>query len=251
MKRRDYLPILAISFLLIGLATAVTFVQRQTQFRSKAAPDTVLSLSAPSQITIGTEFTANILINTGTNSVSAAEIWINFPTDKLEALSISTPTDPFLPVVLSTGSIDNTAGITSIILGVNPWEPKQGAGILAQIVFKGITEANPAIISFDTRTKVAAINETNSVVSSTNPHSIIIGSIITPTPSPTSTPSITATPTPYFEPIPSGSVTQYPTPITGTCSCTKDGKITKNNCPINYIPYCYIGRCSCVRDEVF
>jgi hypothetical protein len=125
----------------------------------KAAPDTSLSFQ-PSTLTptVGDSFTVPILIDTGTNEVIGAELYINFDSSRLSASSISAGSFFTDPEAISP-VISNTNGTISYTLYLSPQsQAETGQGTLATITFKALS-AGSANISFSSDTIIGAINE--------------------------------------------------------------------------------------------
>lgn len=163
-------------FLLFALFSTTSQIQKTDQrqeLRIRAAPATTLSFS-PASLTIAPNqtFTLNILINTSTNRVTAAEIQVTFDNTKLQAQSISPGS--FLTTVLLPGTIDQARGKASITLGGGT-TPQQGSGTLATLTLKAInpTSNSPTNIVL-TGSQVAAIGEPGNVITQLSPASITI-----------------------------------------------------------------------------
>lgn len=197
------------------MAIPATFylVLRQQEIRGRAAPATTLSFDQTSlSKNVGDVFTLAVQINTGTNTISGAELHIQYDSSKLVASSITMAADPFLPVLLNDGTI-SSGGFAFITLGSQPSQPKTGTGTLATITFRATasTGGAPTLIRFTTDTKVAGTGEAGNVLASQPaPASVTIGVATTSTPTPSSTPTATPikTPTPT-----SGVGGTTPTPL--------------------------------------
>ncbi len=142
-----------------------------------AAPDTELSIqTSVSTVTVGQTFTANILINTGTNQVVGTELYINFDSARLRAASIAAGSFFTSPETISP-SIDNTNGTISYTIYLSPGAtPETGSGVLAVITFEAIS-AGTANISISPDTIVGAINEgAENVLTTRTPASLTVQS---------------------------------------------------------------------------
>lgn len=186
----------------MAIPATVALVLRQQELRGRAAPATTLAFE-PTSVSknVGETFTLTITINTGSNSVSGAELHIQYDSSKLTAISIDIASSPFLPRVLVDGSV--SSGFAFITLGSNPSEPKRGTGTLATITFRAAAQTGgaPTLVRFTTETRVAGTGEAGDVLASQPaPASVTIN-----------VPSPTATPTPTPSPTPATS-TQTPTP---------------------------------------
>lgn len=216
---KKILVVLIIFLILASIPLTVYLVKRRQELRKMAAPATTLSLS-PSSITrnVGETFSLDVVVDTGENTISAAEIYVIFDSSKLEGQSILAGN--FLPVVLVNGNI--SGGLASMTLGSQPNEPKQGRGTLTSITFRAVaaTEGIPIEIRFGANTQVAGIEEQGNVLTGTTLASVTIlaaGPTLTPTPptGPTVTPSPTPTSPPGATPTPTTAPTVTPTPPLG------------------------------------
>lgn len=178
--------------LLLAIPVTVYVTMQQQETRSRAVPATTLSLSPTSLTkTVGDEVILNVSIDTGTNTVAAAEIYLQYDPAKLTALRIEKPTNPFLPVILGQGTIQN--GVASIALGSELTTPKKGVGTLATITFRALaaTGTRATEVRFANNTLVGGIGEQTNVAATMNPASITIA---TPTTSSASLPTEVPTP---------------------------------------------------------
>lgn len=209
-KIRTLVVLFVLAILIIGLIVSLKLASTSQEIRKKAATSGVslgLNPSTINNTASGETFSVGVTIDTGDDTVSAAELHLTYDQTKLEAQSISAGS--YLPVVLSTGQVGG--GNASIILGSQPTEPKKGSGILATISFKTLT---PSIsnIDFASSTQVAAIGKTGNVLQSANDAQVIINPLPSATPLPTLTPIPTDTPIPTVTPIPTEIPTAAPIP---------------------------------------
>ena len=199
---------LAIFFLIVTLLAipATSYlVFREQELLGRAAPATVLSFDPPeTSKTVGDTFTLNVNIDTGSNSITGAELHIQYDQQKLQGISIANASPPFLPVVAVDGSTGS--GFAFINLS-QPTQPKKGAGRLATITFKaiGATGGGATFVKFTGDSRVAGIGEIGNVLVSAPADAAIT----------INAPAQAATPTP----VPSPTVTPSPTP-TGVASQT-------------------------------
>lgn len=168
--------LLFLFFLLFALFLTSSQIQKteeRQEIRTRAAAATILSFS-PASLTIAPNqtFTLNILINTGTNRVTAAEIQVTFDNTKLQAQSISPGS--FLTTVLLPGTIDQARGKASITLGSGT-TPQQGSSTLVTLTFKATnpTGNSPTNIVLN-GSQVAAIGEPGNVITQLSPAYITI-----------------------------------------------------------------------------
>ncbi|MBI2036471.1 hypothetical protein HYT17_02485 [Candidatus Microgenomates bacterium] len=217
-------------FLLLAIPASLYLVFRQQELRGRAAPATTLAFDPQSvSKSVGESFTLTVNINTGGNSVSGAELHVQYEAGKLEAIGIDIASEPFLPVVLVNGTVNS--GFAFITLGSQPNLPKTGTGKLATVTFRALasTGGGPTLVRFTTDTKVAGTGEVGNVLASQPaPASVTIGvpgptATPTPTPSPTPTAAPTPTPTPRSGGGGGGIIIVTPTPTpkpTATLSAT-------------------------------
>lgn len=223
-KKRS--AIIVLLFLLLAIPASLYLVFRQQELRGRAAPATTLVFDPQSvSKSVGESFTLTVNINTGGNSVSGAELHVQYETSKLEAVGIDIASEPFLPVVLVNGTVNS--GFAFISLGSQPNTPKTGTGKLATITFRALasTGGGPTLVRFTTDTKVAGTGEIGNVLASQPPPASITIGVVGPTATPTPTPTIAPTSTPIPTPTPrtggggGGGVILTPTP-TATPSAT-------------------------------
>ena len=188
--------LLTIAFLLILAAIPLTLllVKKRQEIRQKAAPATSIYLD-PASISAKPDdtFTANVMIKTGENQVSAAELHLSFDSIYLEAQSIQNGT--FLEYVLVEGVVES--GSTSITLGSAPAAPKQTVGdvpaVLAVLTFKALAETStPTKIEFLSTTQIAGVGEgATNVLIGIEPAEVTVsttGGGASPSPSPSASP---------------------------------------------------------------
>lgn len=179
-NRRVLLTILGIVILIVAIAAGVFLVQRQQELREQAAPSTTISLLPASvNADIGQTFNLSVAIDTGVNTVTAAEVHVTYDPQIVQAQSVSP--GGFLPVVLLPASTDNTTGKVSITVGSQPTDPKQGTGTLATITFKALSAGN-ANITFSAQTKAAGVGEQGDVLIGKSPATVLIAAAATAAP---------------------------------------------------------------------
>jgi hypothetical protein len=163
----------------------VLFMQPAAAYAVAGGPTLSLQLSAATAAVNG-QFTATIQLNTKTYQVSAVELHLTYPADKLQALSITK--GAFLANQLVAGAVGS--GTASITLGSGT-TPVQGTGAIATITFKALA-AGTAAIGFAGTTAVAAIGSTGNVVDTMTPASVTISGTAVPTATPVRTPTPSA-----------------------------------------------------------
>lgn len=201
MKKKAFL-VGFIILLLVAIPVTLFLVQKQQELRTRAEPATTITFD-PTTTTVGINdtFNLNVVLNTGPNSVSTAEIHLTFDPAKLEATRIVAGS--FMPHAIVESTPDNTAGRAFIAvdtLGAGAGTSdvpftKQSTGPqpVAVITFKAKAETGtaPTQIGFSQETK--AFGETSGTL---EPTSVIITSSLSntarvtigaagPTPTPT------------------------------------------------------------------
>jgi len=208
-KQKTGMLLLVTIVLLAGLAAGMMSLNSTADIRSKATnngPTLALSPASVSKA-VGNTVAVGILLNTNTDTVSAAQLSLSYDPTAIQIMSVTQGTP--LPVILVPETHAN--GGISLTVGVQPATPFKGSGIIGTVNVK-ILAAKQSTLTFTSATQVAAIGKTtNALVSATG--STIIGTVAgTPTLTPTRIPGTTATPTPTRQP----TSTPTPTRIPGT-----------------------------------
>jgi hypothetical protein len=208
MKR--VISILAVVIIIVALPVVVWFVQQKQQkedIRSNAAPATTLYFNSSARsVKQGDTFTLDVTVDTGSNSISAADFIVNTDPAQIKVTGITQGS--FLPNVVVPGA--TTDSKATMVLGSPGTSPAHGSGVLATVTFQVVGSNSSSQITF-TGSRVTATGETGNVLVGTTPATITITSSgVTPTPTVTITP--TATPT-------AGS-TSTPTPTTAGSTST-------------------------------
>ncbi len=186
-KQNKTFSYLVFALLLVAIPVGIYVVGQNQETKQQAAPATVLTFSPQTVVKRpGETFALDVMVDTGSNTISAAKFQIDFDTTKLEAKSIVA--SDFLTVILTSGKV--TPSNASITLGSSPTAPKKGAGKLATITFKAKGPIGATRITFDNATEVAGISEQTNVLSGKGSATVTIttgvGSQIS---SPTTTPT--------------------------------------------------------------
>jgi hypothetical protein len=126
--------------------------------------------SDKTELTINQEATVNVMMDTKDMTVSAVELHMVFPKDLLEVKSIKAGN--YLPVELQKAKVN--ASDLSLTLGSSPTDPKKGKGTLATLVVKAL-KSGKAELAFASNTRIAAIGQAQSVVSTMKPLILGIG----------------------------------------------------------------------------
>lgn len=202
MPKKLILPLIISTILVSGLIAGLYLVRRQQLIIPRAAPATTLSLTpGNSSPAVGDTFTVSININTGENTVSAAELHFTYTGTSVAAQSIAAGSFFANPTVYNAKVGTGTADIT--LLG-GPSGSKQGVGVLATITFRA-ESAGSSTISVDQSTQISGIGEgSQDIFLSSTPTTVTVGDggspTATPTPTPTGGNNPTSTPTPVPQP---------------------------------------------------
>lgn len=190
LQMKKFLPLLIIPLLLAGLFAGLSATQKSQELRKKASvTGSTLSIQpAQNNVTVGDTLTISVSIDTGDDTVSAAELHINYDASKMEGQSITAGS--YLPVILTSGQVGG--GTASITLGSQPTDPKKGNGILATVKFKALN-ASSSQLTLTADTQVAAIGKAGNTMAALNPGQVTVNNVVGPTltPGPTDIPSAT------------------------------------------------------------
>lgn len=181
--------------MVLAIPASVYVVLQQQKLESQAEPATILSFDPPSsesqpiRKTVEDTFTLNININTATNSVSGAELHIQYDPLKLQAVSFDIASVPLLPVVSIDGSA--SGGFAFIQLLSPPSQVKKGTGSLATLTLKALasTDGAPTLVRFTTNTRIAGttgqITEPGNILASQPQPAVIVVNAQGPSATPT------------------------------------------------------------------
>lgn len=118
------------------------------------------------------QFTVDVVLNTGSHEVSAAEIQLVWDSQALRYEGFS-PGD-FLPVVLEYVNTNPQAGELSFAVGSQAENPVSGYGTIGQLRFSSLNAEGAYNLVFGNNTKVAAIYQQANVASRTYPAAVNI-----------------------------------------------------------------------------
>lgn len=212
MSKKLISPLIISIILISGLIAGLYLIRQQQLIIPRAAPATTLSLTpSSSSPAIGGTFTVAVNINTGENTVSAAELHFTYTGTSVAAQSIAAGSFFANPTVYNAKVGAGTADIT--VLG-GPGGSKQGSGVLATITFRA-ESAGSSTISVDQSTQVSGIGEgSQNVFLSSSPTTVTVqgGTSPTATLTLTLTPTGDASPTSTLTPTGSANPTSTPRP---------------------------------------
>lgn len=191
MTKKIVISVVILLVLIAATIGGIFLVNRQQELRKKAAPATVLSLF-PATVNVpeaGQTFDLTANIDSQTNLVSGADIYITFDPVKLQMSDLVRMT--FLDQQIKAPTIDNTSGTAQIVLGT--FEPKQGRGDVAKMTFRSVAEGT-TVVNFGPRTRATGKDgsQTTDITANKTPATVVIassGTEPTPTTIPTPTPT--------------------------------------------------------------
>lgn len=182
-KRTLYLIIV-----LFLVALGLMFVAQSTPYPKPLQPNNIVSIPTPavpqtvllfdeiSMATNSASYSIPIIINTGRNLVTGAQLELFFDPKIITNVSIQQGNFFLKPVVL-LNNIDKESGRISYALGISPEDSgREGEGIVATLTFKtNVLSPTPTTISFLPKTLVTAEGVEQSVLKSTRPTQFIVG----------------------------------------------------------------------------
>lgn len=200
-KNKQSASLMMIPIIIIGLLVSIYLVSQSQELRKRAAGTGAILSISPANVTVAAGQTSSIgvTMNTGGDLISAAELHLTFDPTKITVQSISAGSP--LPVVLTAGAVGS--GTVSIVLGSQPSAPFQGTGIIATITFKALTVSTTQV-NFAATTQAAAVGKmTNDIQTMTGGQVTVSGGTVpSPTPQKTPTPSPKVSTTPQKTPTP-------------------------------------------------
>ncbi len=194
-KSTKQIWLITILFVSIVAVVSGLFLLQKRQETRVGAQGVILKLvSTTTSVQRGSDIVVDVFMDTKGLSVTGIDLKVKFDKDKISFKSIRS--SGLLPVVFKEGNVINDTA--QIVLGSDVTTPKNGTGILAQIVFSA-TGSGVTNIGFDSSTAVAALGQNTNIVDTLTGLSItVLGptSLPTSSPLPTSTgvPSPTSTP---------------------------------------------------------
>lgn len=147
--------IVGVFVLVLGLGLAVKLSQQSQEGRTRASVDMVdLSLS-PDKTTAAPSELVNITIgiNTHTYKVTGVELQLRFDSEKFDLVSLTK--GDFLPTQLSYST---ASGAVKFELIGEPANPKNGSGILANLMLKAKSSSGNGNVKVDASTQVAGLD---------------------------------------------------------------------------------------------
>jgi hypothetical protein len=198
-----------------------------------------LRIVGPASVELGETFSTTVQVEAGSQSVSGAEVYIDYPSDRLQVLGVSLDTSIMTTVIHPADT--SVAGQIGFATGVLTGTPGTGTFTLATVTFRPIVGAGAGSANIGFSTSGSRMTDlayqTESVLRNAYGLTVQIGGVTptsTPTPTPTAEPTATPTPTmvpsPTATPTPTGGPTATPTP-TPTSGPTPTGGPTVTPTP--------------------
>lgn len=223
MSKKAIILILLVVVVMIGAAIGIYIISTQEQdVRTEAAPPVTLTLSPPSgSYAVGETFTLDMLIDSGGNDITSADIVLNYNPNVIKATGVEN--GGFLPQEIGDPII-TPEGVLIYSVYANP--AQTGTGLIGTVTFEALNAGTSEVI-FSDNTVVAADEDQNPIDLQIDPNNATItvtgtGGIPSPSPSPSSTPLGTppgATNPPSPSPSSSpGLGTPTPSPSSGATS---------------------------------
>lgn len=170
----------AVVYLLSSKSTPDQVLETQTSFSSlneeikNQQPQTTLAFSPNPQTIASQSGSINIVIDTGTNAVTAVQLELSYDPAVIQSIDIA-PGTFFPDAIVFLKNINTTTGKISYVLAISPTgKAKMGNGAVATINFT----TNPAgggqtQITFTQKTLVTAEGVQTSVLKTSTPGTII------------------------------------------------------------------------------
>jgi hypothetical protein len=209
--------VIGIAVLGAGLAVSVYFVRQNQEIRTKAAPATNISISPSTQTKSGGEAVHfNVVMDTGTNQITAMDLVLSFDPKALEITSISKGAALGTSFSELKNSVDNTAGrIYYSVYSADKTKAVTGTNLTVLTIFgtvKSDAASGTYTLAFLAQTTAAGVNEGVNVLVAKSAGTLIVSVSTTPTLTPTPTPTATPKPTPTPTGTPGATPTSTPTP---------------------------------------
>lgn len=229
-KPNVLLSIAAVLFLTAGVLATGLFIKTPVSTKEHAAAATQLSVFPHSEnLAPGNNFTFSVVMDTGSNAVTGVDLLLKFDPKIIQVSSLAKGSGiAALNNNINNNFDDNAGTISYTVFTLDKSQAVSGSNVqILQVNARINSDANlgNSYVTFDSSTAVSATGETQSVVTSESPGTLIIAST---TPTPTAT--ATATPTPTA----TATATGAPNSCGGTCG-------SNYNCGANL--YCYQGYC--------
>lgn len=209
MKRFKNSPVKNLTkkiLLLLGIIFLVNFSQPS---KAKAAGATLSVIPSANSYQVNQNFTVEIRVNTGSDSINTVTANLVFPTDKLKIVSTNI-TNSFATIWFEN-NITNASGEVRLT-GSVPTPGVSGSNLLlATLNIQALattTANNPATLNFETSSAVYRNNDNSNILASQNGGQFSLSQTSDAAASPTPAPSVTPTPNQSITP----TVTRAPKP---------------------------------------
>ena len=225
--KKFIIPGIILVFIVVALGITLYLVRQRQEQRTKATPSTTVYFT-PSSLTksVGDIFSIDVMVNTGENTITAAELHVNFPSNFQGISFEKSTTNTFLRSELVAGAIGN--GTASITLGSGAqMSNAKGISSIATLKLKVLSPSStPLQITIDESSQISGYtnvsslmpDETGNLISVRQPATITIAggsNSATATPTPTQSAQATSTPTPTQPAGATATPTKTPTPTLG------------------------------------
>jgi hypothetical protein len=193
---KTFLLILVLALITAGLVTLAILPKTPTKNEntpvSQVTPNpvqTTLTISS-SPVPQATEssYTTDVVINTGQNKVTSVQLELSYDPKVLKKVNIE-PGSFFVSPTIQLKNVDEKNGRITFALSQDDSLAALGQGIIAKISFTAFQNSVPTKIEFLPKTKVSALDISESVLKSTLGATFTLGAIPTLIVSPTATPS--------------------------------------------------------------
>lgn len=176
MTRRSTLTLLILGVVLLAIGATLVLVRTQQDIRQRAAPTTTLELTpATNTVNQGDEFTLNLNMNTGSNSVYKVDVVVTYDNLVLEGVRFEKG-NLFANSTATGGLIGN--GVGRLTLEVPTTESEQGQGLLGRLVFRASNPSSGTQVRFNPQTTINAVDETGNVFSSSQESTVVVTSTV-------------------------------------------------------------------------
>lgn len=178
LKQKLYLGVIFTAVFLVGLSASYLYQKSSANTIPKNMTKTVTTPipSLPAQlallldskeVTRGSTFSAQIIINSPTTGVDAADFVLNYDPEILKATSITSGNffKKYPQKKFDTGSV-KVSGVA--LLDINVLTIPKGQGTVATITFQALQATDNTIISFDKEKTIVASDGKNILGNATN-----------------------------------------------------------------------------------
>lgn len=192
---KTFLLIVVLALITAGLLTLALMPKqapKETPTEAKITQNpiqTTLTISStPVPQATPSSYTTDVVINTGQNKITEVQLELSYDPAVLTKVNIE-PGPFFLNPKILLKNVDEKNGRITFALAPSDALAALGQGIVAKISFRASKNISPTKIEFLPKTKVSALDTSESVLKSTVGATFSLGTVPTLIVSPTSTPS--------------------------------------------------------------